>query len=256
MKLSDVSSDNKIKLLLYGDSGTGKTCFAAGFPTPILYLDFDGKVNSAARFHSADVARLNDIDVRILTPSLVEDPVVELQKIIEEIRQHLKTGDLKYKTIVIDSLTTFSTACLRHVVKVNPGILRGPKDATQASRAPDLKDTPSLQDYGILKRQFLTLIPGLLSLPLNVVMLGHIKIEKDEDTGAIVRSCMMDGSFGHELNIYFEEVYHSYVKDGRYMAQTKADSKLACRSQIPGLAANIELKYENLIGGLQHGKTT
>jgi len=54
MKLSEIDPSQNVKLLLYADSGAGKTCFAASFPTPMLFLDFDGKVGSAARFHKGE----------------------------------------------------------------------------------------------------------------------------------------------------------------------------------------------------------
>ena len=57
MKLSDVKTDGHLKILLYGQAGSGKTCFAAGFPTPMLYLDFDNKVDSAALFYKEDKER-------------------------------------------------------------------------------------------------------------------------------------------------------------------------------------------------------
>ena len=146
---------------------------------------------------------------------------------------------MKYKTLVIDSATTFSAAVLRHIIKTNPGIKR--VSSSQGMQA-------CVQDYGILKREFMRLIPGLLSLPLNVVMTAHIKTDRSELTGEIVRSPIMDGSFSQELPIYFKEVYCVSMKDGKPYAQTKSDQYYNfCRSQIPGLPASVELSYANLI---------
>ncbi len=57
----------------------------------------------------------------------------------------------------------------------------------------------------------------------------------------------MDGSFAKELPIYFKEVWRTYVDDkGKHYAQTRADSKYACRSQIKGLPTPLPLSYEEL----------
>jgi len=237
MKLSDVNPSENIKVLVYGETGTGKTCFSTGFPTPILLLDFDGKANSAASFYAGQEDRLAQIEVERLVPVGLEDPMLNFSKILTRLQGQQKIGEYEAKTLVVDSLTTFSGAVLRHIVKTNPGIKRVmSKQGVQ----------PGMQDYGILKREFARLIPGLLSLDMNVVMLGHISMNKDESTGEILRGVNMDGSFGAELPIYFEEVYRSYVKEGKFLAQTQSDFKFKCRTQR-GLPKEIELSYERIV---------
>lgn len=239
--LADIKPSENLKVLVVGSPGSGKTCFAVGFPTPILVLDFDMKVNSAAAWYANDADRLGKVEVRTLGRRLDgSDPIAELNKLIsEELIPQQKAGTMKHKTLVIDSATTFSQAVLNHIIKTNPGVKR----VVSAQGV-----QPSQSDYGILRREFAKLIPGILSLPMNVVMTAHVKTDRNDITGEIVRMPILDGSFGQELPIYFEEVYVSTMKEGKPMAQTKSDSTYNfCRSQIPGLPAQVELKYENLI---------
>lgn len=240
MKLSEVKTSENLKVLVCGPPGSRKTCFAVGFPYPMKVLDFDNKVNSAAAWYVNDKERLDNVEVVTLGRRLDgSDPVVELMKIIDELAAQQKAGAMKIKTLVIDSATTFSSAVLGHIVKTNPGVKR--VASAQGVQA-------GMQDFGILKREFARLIPGLLSLPINVVMTAHIKTDRSELTGEIIRSPIMDGSFAQELPIYFEEVYCVTVKDGKAMAQTRPDNVYNfCRSQIPGLPAQVELKYEELV---------
>jgi hypothetical protein len=241
LKLSELNTTENLKILVCGPPGAGKTCFAASAPYPILFLDFDSKVNSAAAWYAKDRERLENIDVRSMGKALDgSDPIVEMMRIINtELIPMQKAGTPQFKTLVIDSCTTFSAAVLSHIVRTNPGIKR-------VSSAQGVQ--PGMQDYGILKREFMKLVPGLLSLPMNVIMTAHIKTDRSELTGEIIRSPIMDGSFSQELPIYFEEVYRVYMKDGKPYAQTKADAYYDfCRSQIPGLTNPVELKYENLI---------
>jgi len=239
MKLSEVKVSENLGILVCGPPGSGKTCFAAGFPTPILFLDFDLKVDSAAAWFAGDKDRLDKIEVRQLGKRLDgSDPIVEFLSIVKELGEQQKSGQMKYKTLVIDSATTFSSAVLNHIVKTNPGIKR-------VSSAQGVQ--PGMPDYGILKREFEKLIPGLLSLPMNVIMTSHIKTDRSELTGEIIRSPIMDGSFAGTLPIYFKEVYRVYMKDGKPYAQTKSDPYYDfCRSQIPNLPNPVELTYENL----------
>ena len=242
-KLSEIEQNKLLKVLLVGTPGTGKTVAACGFPYPILAFDFDNKINSAARWYSKDTERMNNIEVKNMSKRLDGGDVIpEFNKIVEdEILTPLKNGTMKYKTIIIDSVTTFSSAVLWHIVKTNPGIKR----VTSAQGV-----QPGQQDYGILKREFAKVIPGTLSLAVNVVMCAHIDVDKDALTGEIIRGPLMDGSFAQELPIYFEEVYRVFMKDGKPMAQTQSDLyHNFCRSQIPGLPNPIELKYDNLIKG-------
>lgn len=239
MKMSDMNTKENLKVLVYGNSGAGKTVFSCSFPGPTLLLDFDGKADSAASFYADDRERLEQIDVRDLSARMQEDPIEEFKKIIrEELIPNQSNGKFPYRTLILDSLTTFSYLTLKHIVRVNKGI-----KAVQTSAG----SQPGLQHYGILRREFNELIPGLLSLPCNVVMLGHIDTKKDELTGELVRGPLMDGAFAQQLPIYFKEVYRAFVEKDKHLLQTKSDYKFSCRTQIKGLPSQIEAEYQNLI---------
>ncbi len=235
MQLSEIKTDGSLKILVQGESGIGKTCLSSTFPGKILILDFDNKVDSAAAYlrHNNKLEQLAQIEVEQFAPQLGVSPIDKLSKIISErLIPQQRSGQLEFKTLVLDSITTFSAATLAHIVKTNPGIKRN--ETKQGAQ-------PGLQDYGILRREFQRLIPGLLSLPCNVVMLAHISVERDEATGQIFRHAMMDGSFARELPIYFKEVWRMYVKDGKRLVQTQSDHMFNCRSQLPGLPAHLDV---------------
>jgi len=240
LKLSDLKTSDNLSVLVVGPPGSGKTCFAASFPYPILVLDFDLKIDSAAAWYANDKERLENIEVKQLGKRLDgADPIVEFLSVIKDLGDQQKAGVMKYKTLVIDSATTFSAAVLAHIVRTNPGVKR-------VASAQGVQ--PGMQDFGILKREFEKLIPGLLSLPMNVIMTSHVKTDRSELTGEIIRSPIMDGSFAATLPIYFKEVYRIFMKDGKPFAQTKSDAYYDfCRSQIPGLPNPVELSYANLV---------
>lgn len=233
-QLNTLKPELKIGLLLYGESGSGKTCFASGWPGPVHYCDFDGKVNSAASFLAGN-PKLDEISYENYAPT--DSIGTAGARFNADIGKMKKEGKLP-GTLVLDSLTTFSDEIMRYLMKLNPGIKR--MDTRGAA-------TPAMQDYQVARLFFKQILGELLNLPCNLVVTAHIQVDKDEITGEILRTPMIAGKLSRELPILFPEVYRSFVKDGKYLAQTKTDNRYQCRTQIQGLPAEIELKYESLI---------
>jgi AAA domain len=234
--LADLSTSQTLKLLVYGDSGTGKTCFAAGFPTPIEIHDFDGKANSAAYFFKNDADRLSKIDVRQYSKLPKERRIAEWERRLVEIAQMANMNQpLPFKTLVIDSLTTLVSSILDdYIYRSQTGIKR------------PVVGMNSQQDYGLLDKHMQQILSALLALDANVVFVGHITTEKDELTGSLSKKPFMAGKFADKLPMYFEEVYVSKVSnDGKYILQTQSDSYHKCRTQR-GLPKEIPAQFSSL----------
>jgi len=239
MKLNELKTDENIKILLFGESGVGKTCFASKFPGPTHYYDFDLKVGSVKSF-TQDIGHITYDQY----PASKTNPGEAGQRFNDDmgkLKQLATSGDFPYKTIVIDSLTTLSDRIMSYLMKSNPGIKRV---ITQGAQA------PALQDYGVFRIFMKQFIAEILSFPCNVVMIAHIDIVKDENTGQLLRVPMLTGKLAKELPIYFEEVYYAYVEgEGttrKHMLQTQSDRKFNCRTQR-GLPAKLELDYNKLV---------
>lgn len=232
--LSSIKPDQHIKILLYGDSGSGKTCFGTGWPGPIHYCDFDGKVNSAASFLQGKGESTDGISFENYAPTDARGTAGA--RFNADIGKMRKDRSLP-GTLILDSLTTFSDEMMRYLMRLNPGIKR--MDTQGAA-------TPAMQDYQVARLFFKQTLGELLNLPCNLIVTAHVQIDKDEITGEILRTPMLAGKLSRELPILFPEVHRSFVKDGKYLAQTKSDARYQCRTQIPRLPAEIELKYESL----------
>jgi hypothetical protein len=236
MKLNEMASTGFFKGLVYGDSGSGKTIFAASFPGPIEYWDFDHKISSAAHYYKKDAAKLEGIDVHQFAnlPREKRIPAWEVRNnLIADCVRNNKP--LPFKTLVVDSLTTFTAMIMDdYIVRSQRGIKRA---------HPEI---PAMQDYQMLDKHLSLIVPSLLSLDCNVVMLGHLKTDKDESTGAIIRQPLMAGAFAGKLPIYFEEVYVSKVStEGKYVLQTQSDSMYKCRTQR-NLPKEIATAFESV----------
>jgi len=237
MKLTEIANDERIKCLVYGEAGTGKTCFGCSFPTPIFVADFDGKINSSARFHSHE--RVSQIDFEDFRLGRKDDrPFDRFEKSLVELETASKAGKLPFQTVVVDSLTQYADAMLKELMHRNP---------TNRFK----QNLPSQQDYHIFSIEFKNFLMRILALECNVVVTAHIQIIKDDLTGEILRMPQLPGSkLPKWLPVAFEEVYRTFTKMSQskigYFAQTQADNMYACRSQIPELPGIIPLSYNEL----------
>ncbi len=236
MKLADIAQSSHVKALVYGPSSTGKTCFAAGFPTPIRYLDFDNKVSSAAQFYIGQ-ERLNEIDVTQYAQIPRETRMMQFLADVQSLFQLANSGKaLGYKTIVLDSLTTLVQYMLEDYLNVSRKEIKRP--------GPDMT---CMQDYGLLDTHTSQLMKSILALEANIVVIGHAVQDKDEVSGIITNQVLMPGKGAAKLPIYFEEVYFSKVDaSGKFLLQTQSDSKTVCRTQRK-LPKEIRSAYSEIV---------
>lgn len=229
--LNTLVTTQKIKLLVYGQSGAGKTVFAAGAPKP-LFLDFDGKVSSAASYFSVnDPERLAEISYEDMTDVPGQPrPFRRFKAVLAQLQKEAAEGKLKHETVVVDSLTLFIDALMADIMAENPGVKR-------------VNGVPALQDFQIMNIQFKDVMSQLLSLPCHVIVIGHITSETNQETGKIFWKPLVPGKLADRLPQIFTEVYRAYVVHNKgqteYLCQTSSDGDYVCRTQVPGLPQHV-----------------
>jgi len=246
MKLSELDPSKEIKVLVYGEAGSGKTVFGCSFPTPIFVADFDAKVSSAAAYYKSIGAtdRIEQIDYETYTKQGDTDIAFDRwSRKLYEFEQAVKKGEPIPATIVLDSLTFYVERAMEKVIDSNPGV-KGP--------VANDKLVPGRQHYLILGPHFKAQLARILNLPCHVVITAHVKTTQDDTTGEIHRGPAISPSLAAYLPALFPEVYRSYAEtkgnETRYLAQTKPDFKFkAIRSQIPGLTNPCVLGFNSLV---------
>ena len=240
-KLSEMTESKFIKAFVMGEAGTGKTVGACSFPCPIIAYDFDSKISSAFSFYKKyKPERLSDINYVSCVPtdgagSAYVKMDLSLERIINEYK---KTGKLEYQTLIIDSSTIMSEEMLNWLLAFETGIARNTKIKS--------RKVAGQQDYLIFAPTFASFLQEILPLPWNVVMTGHIAIKQDEKTGEIRRQAAIPGKMGSNIGVYFNEVYRSFVQNGKYVVQTQADLYYPCRSQLQGIPNPCLFNYAEL----------
>lgn len=159
-----------VKLLVYGDSGAGKTFMASTAPAPVI-LSAEAGLLSLRRFQL---------------------PVIEIQTVEDLVQAHLwcqqsaEAG--QFQTIYLDSITEIAEVVLANAKKLV-------KDPRQA--------------YGELIEKMLSTIKAFRDLQgKHVVMTAKMEPFKDTLNGTVTYMASMPGSkLGPQLPYLFDEVF-------------------------------------------------
>lgn len=236
--LDQLVSTQKMKLLVYGQSGAGKTVFATGAPKPLV-LDFDGKVSSAASFYSVnDPSKLKDISYEDMTDIPGQPrPFRRFKAVLARLQKDAAAGTLQHETVIVDSLTLFIDSLMADIMAENPGVKR-------------VHGVPALQDFQIMNIQFKDVMSQLLGLPCHVIVIGHITSETNQETGKLFWKPLVPGKLADRLPQVFTEVYRAHVvrQNGQteYLCQTSSDGDYVCRTQIPGLPQHVPSDFKRV----------
>lgn len=165
VQITEVSElPSLLAALIYGRSGTGKTTIASTFPKPLLLLDIREKgFDSISNVKGVDIAQLTTWNE------------------FEEVYWYLKTGDTKYKTIVVDQISQLQDLA----------ILQAMKDDGKELDAPISKRNWG-QGAGLMKTWLLN-YRDLIDIGINVLFLAH---DRSTDGGGEGDDDQLDPSVG------------------------------------------------------------
>lgn len=148
----------RLKLLVYGDSGVGKTTLALAFPSPVV-IDTEGGTELYGDHFDFDVIRTNSAE-QIMTSV-----------------DWLLTNQHSYRTLIVDTISVYWDALQRkwsdsllNVAQQRGGRAGGYKKAGQH----EFYDM-QMKDWKAVKNENKELVRKLIALPLNVVVIAREK---------------------------------------------------------------------------------
>lgn len=178
-----------LKVMSVGESGMGKSVFAASFPTPGFIFDFGGEILSY---------RGLDFDYEQYTVS--PQGWAKFEKDFVEIKKAVKAE--KYVTIIVDNLSAMTDVCMEKSLQLDPR--RSPTDGPIWN-----------VHYGMVKNLMEGRLRQMLNIDCNLVFIAHLDPIKDEDGAVIGVEPSLTGTLSGDVPSYFDEVYyHTTRKKG------------------------------------------
>ncbi len=245
MKLSDIQAGpNYFKGIIFGPSGSGKTVAAATFPGKKLWCDFDNKIMSVAEFYKADKALLEDIEVKQYGKMSIKAGASgkpRMQTFLDDLKplqaNHSAGKKQDYDTIIVDTITLMAESILEDYRYVSQLGVKRPN-----------QDQNSMSDYGLLGTHVKQIVQSVLSFDMNVVLLGHTQLEKDDVSGVMLNNILFPGALKDKLGIYALETYFQKIgPKGERVWQTQADQRSPFCKTVRRLPAEIPANFAEIV---------
>ena len=231
---------NQIRMLLYGETGVGKTWLAAEADDvkgmkPILFLDMDRGVSAVSHRTELDVV-----------------PVSGMRE-MEYVLRFLKGSEHPYKTVVMDGITAFVQSLLDERLLV-----------------PDRKGfdayVPTLQDYLFVTMRIRSVVQALKKGGYHYICTANVRVEKDV-SGMSETFPEVVGKQARGIGREFDVVGYMYVnvKPDRTIVRSMQTVPFAARAAkcrgphpLPPVVVNASMQhlYDHLVKGEYIGTST
>lgn len=180
-----------IKMLIYGDNGTGKTVFGASAMDcdvckEVLFVNIEGGMLSIT-----DRKTLDHWDIS----EFVE---------IKDVLKFLQEEEHSYKAVVLDSITELQLRSLDAIVK--DAMAAPPKGKPRTD-----EDEIRIDDYGKNTVAMRKVLRGFRDLPMHVIMTALAVENKDED-GVVTVSPQLTEKMANSVMGYVDIVAYMHAK--------------------------------------------
>ncbi len=165
--------DSRFRVVLFGQSGAGKSVGAVTAPGPILVLTADRP--GAYRF------------ARTRHPKgHIREARVEGRRTLEQAYEHLKRGGGGEQTVVVDPVGNVYDLLLKE--------LGGAR--------------PQIQHHGQVQTAMIDFVRALRALPVNLVLVCHEQIDDNEEAGALRQPLVGGQKLGPKVMAEMDIVAH------------------------------------------------
>jgi len=187
-----------VRAIVHGDSGIGKT-------TSLRTLPADKTLIAAAERGLVPL-RKSDYPVAIIESW---DDVRELVRScqFEPCLPHLDGRVIRI--LAIDSLTEFSTLCMKQIIEVDRPKLIGERTGDKR-KVPEkvYEDLMQMEDFNLYRNRMHAMLAALCHLPVHVVCTALTAWHEDKQTGSRLRTPAFPGKLATEAGAHFDLILH------------------------------------------------
>lgn len=191
--------NQKLRMLIWGAPGCGKTVMAYTAPLPIFSLQWDtGGSSSLYKTTGVEI-----LDLSGEGPEITEKFKDINSKTFKEIQEHVQ--DTKCETIILDSCTTYANKAMKHGVAVGPKFAKGQEQVTA--------ENPGFTGYNIKNMLVNNMIMGMLAIAVranaHLIVIAHEDLpDKDTKGNVVLQTIMLGSSLAFQVPVDFGEVWH------------------------------------------------
>ena len=211
-------SDHKIKALIYGPAGCGKTVFG-GTAKKAIFASAEGGLLSIADKH----------------PEYTE---IKTLRDLRDLYSYLKNEDHSYETVVIDSVTEINE------------IIKGEIEKRTGH-------SMQLQDWGVLAKEMRELLRNFRDLPMHVIFITQENYIQDESKIKIIAPSL-NGKTATDIAYFMDIVGYMHIEaDGTRWIETNTNKRLLTkdRSNMIGNDAPLDFsKWQERVAKIKVGK--
>lgn len=203
---SKAELDERMRLLLWGAPGCGKTVLGYTAPKPIFSIQWD--TAGATSLYKEDGIEILDLSGE--APDIVDKFKMSNTKEYKMIEEHVR--DTNVASILCDSCTTFANKAIQYVTDNGSKFSRGNEQVSP--------ETPGLSGYGVKNVLVNRMIMGLLGVAVrtktHLVVIAHEDLpDKDTKGNILQQTIMLGSSLAFQIPVDFGEVWHMSDNGGK-----------------------------------------
>jgi len=211
---------DKLRALVYGHCGTGKSRLALSCPQPVFADSFDPQGFELRALRKMKTEGRLIVDDRWERDDW-KNPFVYRDWEKEMLKRRKEHFFDYIGTYFLDGTTRWAQSMMYAIMK--KGSKNGPSRAG---------GTPEIQDYLVQQMTGADELGRLLDLPCHVIVTGLIGTDKDEVSGKTTTGLLLSGKFSAQIPPLFSEVYVAQAAKGDWHLMTKPESTYFAKTRM------------------------